>query len=150
MSQPNVAPRLILGDAAVDDRGEVTFVNDWWFDGVKRFYVITNHRPGFVRAWHDHKREAKYIHVIQGAAIVGLVAVENWDQPSRTLDVHRYVLSSRRPAVLCAPPGYANGIMSLSGDTKVVVFSTMTLEESLEDDYRFDARLWDIWSITDR
>ena len=31
------------GDVAVDDRGEVGFVNDFDFAGVKRFYAVRNH-----------------------------------------------------------------------------------------------------------
>ena len=53
-------PVLFSGDVAVDDRGEVSFVNDFDFEGVKRFYTVKNHRRGFVRAWHAHRREAKH------------------------------------------------------------------------------------------
>ena len=40
------------------DRGEVGFVNDFDFEGVKRFYTLKNHPAGYVRAWHAHRREA--------------------------------------------------------------------------------------------
>ena len=43
------------GGVAVDDRGEVGFVNDFTFSGVKRFYTVANHSDGFVRAWHGHR-----------------------------------------------------------------------------------------------
>ena len=49
----------IKGAVHVDDRGEVGFVNDFDFDGVKRFYTIRNHRVGFVRAWHALSRNPK-------------------------------------------------------------------------------------------
>ena len=49
-------PLLIEGGLAVDDRGEVRFVNGFGFEGVKRFYAVSNHQPGFVRAWHAHRR----------------------------------------------------------------------------------------------
>ena len=55
------APWLIEGGLAVDDRGIVSFVNDFDFAGVKRFYMVSNHKAGFVRAWHAHKHEAKYV-----------------------------------------------------------------------------------------
>ena len=34
----------MVGDLAVDDRGEVGFVNDFDFAGVKRFYTVRNHQ----------------------------------------------------------------------------------------------------------
>ena len=143
-------PRLIEGGLAVDDRGQVGFVNDFDFAGVKRFYTVSNHRPGFVRAWHAHRREAKYVTVLRGAAVVGAVKIDHWEHPSRDSQVSRYVLSSRKPSVLYIPPGYANGFMSLTADTLMVFFSTSTLDESRGDDLRYDARYWDIWGVAER
>ncbi len=143
-------PTLMRGALAVDDRGEVGFVNDFSFQGVKRFYSITNHRSHFVRAWHGHRKEAKYVTAALGAAIVGAVKVDNWDNPSKDLPVERFVLSAKSPSVLLIPPGYANGFMSLTDDLKLMFFSTSTLEESAADDIRFDSRLWDIWQVTER
>ena len=143
-------PTLINGDLAVDDRGQVTFVNDFDFAGVKRFYSVRNHRQGFVRAWHGHRKEAKYVTVVAGAALVGAVAIDNWDKPSRDLKVDRYVLSAQKPRVLFIPAGYANGFMSLTEDAHLMFFSTSTVEESRNDDVRVDARYWDIWTVEER
>ena len=144
-------PRLIEGGLAVDDRGEVSFVNDFDFAGVKRFYTVTNHQAGFVRAWHAHRCEAKYVTVLRGAAIVAAVWIDDWDNPSKDDDyVHRYVLSAHKPAVLYIPAGYANGSMSLTSDTLLAFFSTATLQESRDDDVRYDARYWDIWEVIER
>lgn len=137
-------PTLIQGDIAVDDRGSVSFVNGFGFEGVKRYYVITNHKVGTVRAWHAHRREAKYVTVLHGAAVVGVVKVDGTEEPIR------YVLSAQRPAVLFIPPGYANGFMPLVEHTMVAFFSTATLEESCLDDIRYDARCWDIWDVKER
>lgn len=144
------APRLIEGAKAVDDRGSVTFVNGFDFAGVKRFYVVANHRRGFVRAWHAHRNEAKYVAAISGAAVVGAVAIDDWERPSKDAHIERFVLSADRPAVLYIPPGYANGFMSLTTDAKLAFFSTSTVDESRADDVRFDARYWDAWSVEER
>lgn len=143
-------PRLLQGDIAVDDRGEVGFVNEFRFEGVKRFYMVADHRQGFVRAWHAHRREAKYVMAVQGSAVVGAVQIDDWQQPSKSARVWRYVLSARTPSVLYIPPGFANGFMSLTEDAKLIFFSTSTIDESREDDVRFDARYWDIWSVEER
>lgn len=143
-------PVLHAGDLAVDDRGQVSFVNDFDFAGVKRFYTVKNHRSGFVRAWHAHRSEAKYVTVVTGAALVGAVAIDDWERPSKESVVHRFVLAAQKPRVLYIPPGYANGFMSLTDDAHLVFFSTATLQESLGDDRRYDARHWDIWTVEER
>ena len=142
--------RVMGGAVAVDDRGSVMFVNDFNFQGVKRFYVVRNHRAELVRAWHAHRNEAKYVTVLSGSAIVGAVKIDNWERPSRDLPVHRQVMSADSPQVLFIPPGHANGFMSLVADTRVVFFSTSTVEESRQDDVRYEARYWDVWHVTER
>jgi dTDP-4-dehydrorhamnose 3,5-epimerase-like enzyme len=139
-------PKIINGGLATDDRGTVRFVNEFNFDGVKRFYQIQNHRAGFIRAWHGHHKEGKYVYVAKGTAIIGAVPIDmmiekNVDQSK----VFKTVLSSNNPKVLFIPAGYANGFKSLEAGTIVQFFSTSTLEDSLGDDIRFDYDLVNIW-----
>ncbi len=143
-------PRLIKGGLAVDDRGQVSFVNDFDFKGVKRFYAVENHRCGFIRAWHAHRKESKYVMVVKGAALIGAVEIDDWDNPSKDARVHRHVLSEQAPSVLFIPAGYANGFMSLTEDTKILFFSTRSLADSLGDDVRYDPRHWDPWTVEER
>jgi dTDP-4-dehydrorhamnose 3,5-epimerase-like enzyme len=150
MNKEKEMPHLIQGGLAVDDRGQVVFVNDFDFKGVKRFYSVSNHASNFVRAWHAHKKEAKYVLVTQGAAIIGAVEVDNWDDPSKDTEVHRFVLAAQKPSVLYIPAGYANGFMTLTEDTQLMFFSTSSLEESKGDDFRYEARHWHIWGVTER
>jgi dTDP-4-dehydrorhamnose 3,5-epimerase len=144
------APKLYEGGLAIDDRGVVGFVNGFSLVGIKRFYWVKNNRQGFVRAWHAHQREAKYFTVVSGAALIGVVQIDDWKNPSKESKAWKYVLSSERPSILYVPAGFANGFMSLTGYTRLVVFSTASLEESKADDVRFPARYWDIWNIEER
>jgi dTDP-4-dehydrorhamnose 3,5-epimerase len=143
-------PQLIDGNLAVDDRGVLGFINGFNFKKVKRFYWVTNHRKNFVRAWHAHKHEAKYVTVIQGAALICAVKIDRWNNPSKDCPLWRYSLSEQKPALLYIPAGYANGFMSLTKDAKLVFFSTASLVESKNDDFRFEARYWDPWKIIER
>ena len=145
-----MAPELLRGALAVDDRGEVGFVNEFGFADVKRFYTVSNHATGFVRAWHGHRHEAKYVLAVSGSALVCCVEIDDWDHPSQELAVQRFVLSDRSPAVLHVPAGYVNGFMTLTPDAKLMFFSTSTLDESLGDDIRFPARYWDPWQVEER
>jgi dTDP-4-dehydrorhamnose 3,5-epimerase-like enzyme len=142
--------KLFEGAVAVDDRGRLSFVNGFDFCGVKRFYAVENHRQGFIRAWHGHKNEAKYVYAARGSAIVGAVKIDDFANPSASLVPSRYVLSADKPSILYIPAGHANGFMSLSDDLLLMFFSTSSLEESKGDDYRYDARFWDIWQIVER
>ncbi|MDO8463078.1 MAG: dTDP-4-dehydrorhamnose 3,5-epimerase family protein [bacterium] len=139
------------GGLAVDDRGAVGFVNGFAFQGVQRFYVLTNHQHGFIRAWHAHRREAKYVFVVRGAALIGAVKiVGDWEHPAKDAPTLRAVMSAQKPAVLYIPPGYANGAMSLTPDATIMYFSTATMDETKNDDVRYDARYWDCWSVEER
>ena len=130
--------KILGGGLAVDDRGSVSFVNDFNFDGVKRFYQVENHKRGFIRAWHAHLKEGKYVYVCQGSALVGAVNLE-------TEEIEKFVLSSKSPKILWIPPNYANGFKSLEENTKIIFFSTSSLEDSVGDDIRFDYVKWNIW-----
>jgi dTDP-4-dehydrorhamnose 3,5-epimerase len=145
-----MGPELLRGGLAVDDRGEVGFVNDLDFSDVKRFYTVSNHRAGFVRAWHGHRHEAKYVLAVGGAALVCCVEIDDWATPSAELPVERFVLSDRSPTILRVPAGYVNGFMTLSAGAKLMFFSTSTLQESVGDDIRFPARYWDPWDVEER
>lgn len=134
-------PELIQGGVAVDDRGSVRFVNDFDFKKVKRFYQVENHNKGFIRAWHGHKKEGKYVYVVSGSALIGVVDLKN-----KKL-VQRLILSDQKPQILWIPPNNANGFMNLEDNTKIMFFSTSTLKQSLNDDIRFPYDEWDIWNV---
>ena len=131
---------LINGDIAIDDRGSVTFVNDFNFDGVKRFYMVQNHAKGFVRAWHGHKKEGKYVLVVRGTIKLATVTMDD----DEDLEVH--ILSATKPKILFIPPNHYNGFKTLTDDAQVMFFSTVTMEEAKDDDYRKKADYWDCWT----
>jgi len=143
-------PSLLVGDLSVDDRGEVGFVNEFDMKSIRRFYTVCNHSAGLVRAWHAHKKEKKFVTVVNGSAIVAAVCIDNWQKPSKDLQVHRYVLTAKKPTVLFIPNGYANGFLTLTEDAKLIFFSSATLQESIDDDFRFKADYWNPWEVIER
>jgi len=143
-------PFIINGDLSVDDRGELAFVNQFNMELVKRFYVVSNHKQGFIRAWHAHKIESKYVFIVNGTALISTVKIDDWENPSSELIVDKFVLTAKKPAILYIPSGYANGFKTLSTNTKIMFFSTSTLKDSVGDDYRFDAYKWNPWEIVER
>lgn len=124
---------LVQGKNFVDDRGMLTFFNDFDFSEVKRMYLVRNHKAGFIRAWHGHKKEAKYITVLQGSAIIASMAMNVENQQGT---VKKVTLSEYDPKIFYIPPGYYNGFKTLTDNTILQFFSTTTIDEAKYDDYR--------------
>ena len=116
-------PFIINGDLSIDDRGELMFVNQFNMELVKRFYVVSNHKQGFIRAWHAHKIESKYVFIVNGTALISTVEIDDWENPSSDLIVDKFVLTAKKPSILHIPSGYAHGFKTLSTDTKIMFFS---------------------------
>ena len=137
-------PILIIGGISKDNRGSVSFNNNLDLKHVKRFYIVKNKKINFVRAWHGHKVEAKYILCLQGKAKISAVKINNFKNPSRKTKVYSWIIDNKIPNVIYIPPGYANGSKSLSKYMKLMVLSTTSLKKSLKDDYRFPKEIWKI------
>ncbi len=142
-------PQLIKGGLAVDERGQVTFANDFDFKGVKRFYMVENFSQEIIRGFHGHLKEAKYGLAVSGTALVVVGRMDNPEKPDKNGEIHRFILSARKPEVLCIPAGYANGIRALEKGAKVIFFSTASMEETKDDDFRFPYDYWgkEVWEI---
>jgi nucleoside-diphosphate-sugar epimerase/dTDP-4-dehydrorhamnose 3,5-epimerase-like enzyme len=144
--------KLIPGGVAVDDRGLLNYANEFNFYGVKRFYQVQNFSTSTIRAFHGHLNEAKYVYVSKGSAIVAAVELDDYESPSKKQKVNRFILSDKNPQILFIPPKYANGFRPLENDTRILFFSTSSLEESKGDDYRYPADYWgeNIWEVENR
>ena len=121
---------ILDGAVATDDRGCVRFVNDFDFSRVKRFYQVENHKRGFIRAWHGHKKAAKYVYVPKGTAVIGVVKLP-LSSTSESHNPEKFILSANKPQILYIPKGFANGAMTLEENTIIQYFSTSSLEESI-------------------
>jgi dTDP-4-dehydrorhamnose 3,5-epimerase-like enzyme len=143
-------PTVIPGGLATDDRGTLTFINGLNLSDFKRFYTVSNHSQGFIRAWHGHLLESKVIFILSGSALVCAVKMTNSSEPDKSEDVTRVVLTHSTPNALFIPAGYANGLMTLTKDARLLIFSNTTVEESRNDDYRFPFDYWNPWEIVQR
>lgn len=145
-----IEPTVITGGRATDDRGALGFINGFDLSQFKRFYTVENHETGFIRAWHGHLKEGKAIIVVRGAALVCAVRMTDPYLPSKDVEIKRVVLSATNTSALFIPAGFANGFKTLTPDALILVLSTTTLDESLNDDYRFEYDYWNPWEVVPR
>jgi dTDP-4-dehydrorhamnose 3,5-epimerase-like enzyme len=138
-------PRFIEGGAFSDERGALSYVNGFNMLEVRRFYLIGHPDVSIVRAWQGHQMEQKWFYVTNGKFKVVVVKPDNWEKPSMALRSNEFILSADHPGVLHVPGGYANGFKALEPDSQMMVFSDFTVEQSKNDNYRFEAGLWGIW-----
>ncbi len=139
-------PELITGGVHTDGRGQLKFVNDFTFQDVKRFYCITHPNTEIVRAWQGHRIEKKAFYVLSGSFLICTVEIDNWSTPSPDLPVLEFKLTGTESQVLVLPAGYANGFRALDNDSQIMVFSSLDIDESQQDDYRFPQENWYTWN----
>jgi dTDP-4-dehydrorhamnose 3,5-epimerase-like enzyme len=143
-SDQGLNPFLIDGGSYVDARGSISFVNDFDFCGIDRFYWVRATQRGVPRGWVGHRRERKWFAVLQGEVLIAVVAPDDWQSPRSDLPVTRYHLKSTNPQVLHIPPGYATANLTLTPDALLLIFSSGKLEDIKTDDYRFPVDQWPI------
>lgn len=132
-------PKIYNIGTFVDDRGTLNFSNEFnEFNKIKRFYTVSNHSVNFIRAWHGHKEEEKYIYITFGVALIGAVNLT-------TENIYKFTISATTPKLLYIPKNHANGFKTLKPNTTLLIFSTSTVEESKNDDIRFPYNKWNIW-----
>ena len=146
----NNQPRIIPGGNFIDDRGVLGYLNSLEDFTVKRIYVISNHQERYIRAWHGHKIEEKIFFPICGSFLIGAVPIDNFENPNLQIIPTKKILSEFTIEGFRIPAGFANGIMGLTRDAKLLVLSNVTLDQSKDDDFRFSWDTWNIWDVANR
>ncbi len=139
-------PILIQGGQYTDVRGTVSFVNDFRFEEVKRFYVIEHPDTAIIRAWHGHQIERKWFYIVVGEFKVVIIKPDNWESPRNYLQIYEFELNVSQAQILLVPGGFVNGFKAIVPNSKVIVYSNLSIEESANDDFRFDSALWFDWA----
>ena len=143
-------PKIIQGNRIYDNRGSLIFNNNLDFNKIKRFYIVHNYSKNFVRAWHGHLKEEKYIKCLKGTFQICAVKIDNVKKPNKKNKIFSFYLNESNNDFVHIPKGYANGSMSLEDNSKLLIFSSHTLQDSIKDDYRFESRYWNPWKIDER
>jgi dTDP-4-dehydrorhamnose 3,5-epimerase-like enzyme len=132
-----MSPNIIKGNKYSDNRGTIIFNNDYDASQVKRIYFIENIDTHFVRGWQGHKVEQRWFSVLNGSFRINTIAVDNWENPSKTLVFEMFELHANNFDILHVPMGYITSILALEENSKLMVMSDYKLG-AIDDEYRYD------------
>ena len=142
--ESNNIPQIITGGSHKDHRGTISFVNDFKFEGVNRFYTIHHPDTSTIRAWQGHTQESKYYYPVKGSWIIAWVKME-FDKPEEDWIAEYIKLNASESKIIFLPPGYANGFKALEDDSIIIGFSAPgELEE--KEILRWELNKWLDWS----
>lgn len=129
-------PNIISGGLHSDARGILLYNNAFNASQVKRFYLIENIDTGIIRAWQGHRVEQRWFSAIHGSFKIKLVAISNWENPSRSGEIITFILDSKNLDILHVPNGYVSSIQALSIGSRLLVLADHSLNE-ISDEFRF-------------
>lgn len=138
-------PSLIDGGVFHDETGYLSFVNDFDLANIQRFYVINQGLSDEPKAWQGHPVEEKFFYCISGSCNIFCVAIDDWGNPSQNLQPMKFELCAKKPQILCIPNGYANAILAREDETKIISFSKVALQDSVEEKIKYDKNIWVNW-----
>lgn len=130
-------PKIISGGSHSDTRGTVRFNNPFDATAIKRIYLIENNKITLVRGWQGHRIEQRWFSVMQGSFKIELIAIDNWEHPSRDLKSLSFFVNNEMLDVLHVPQGYVSSIQALEEGAKLLVMSDYLLGE-VKDEFRYD------------
>jgi dTDP-4-dehydrorhamnose 3,5-epimerase-like enzyme len=128
---------LIIGNRYDDARGQLFYNNDFDATQIKRIYIIENNATNFVRGWQGHQIEQRWFSAVKGKFKIELILIDNWEQPSKDLKVHSFVIDSNKLDVIHVPKGYVSSIQSLYEGSKLLVMADYLLGE-IKDEFRYE------------
>lgn len=137
--------KVIQGEIYKDERGQISSLNEFHFEEIRRTYIIHHPDSSVVRGWHAHQQERKWFYCIKGTFSVALVKIDNWDNPSCYLKAQIFHLNENDSKMVCVPAGYANCLKAQEDGSIMQVFSDKILEEALGDSWRYEKNMWVDW-----
>lgn len=127
---------LLEGKIHQDERGIITFNNDFDASKIKRIYTIENHSVDFIRGWQGHKIEQRWFACMKGKFEISVVKVDDFVHPSKDLEISKFILEDSQLDYLHIPSGYITAIKSREIESKLLVLADFGLGE-IQDEYRF-------------
>lgn len=127
---------ILEGKKHSDERGIITYNNDFDASQIKRIYTIENPSTEFIRGWQGHKIEQRWFSAVKGSFKISVIEVDDFENPSKNLAVKHYTLNDENLSYLHIPKGRITAIQALENNSKLLVLADYALDE-VQDEYRF-------------
>lgn len=128
---------LLEGKKYQDERGIITYNNDFDATEIKRIYTIENHSTDFIRGWQGHKIEQRWFASIKGSFEISVIEVDDFTNPSKDLIIQKYILTDDVLTYLHIPSGHITAILARENESKLLVLADYGLGE-INDEYRYN------------
>jgi hypothetical protein len=136
MSSTIQEPFLHKGSQHTDERGIITYNNNFDASSVKRIYTIENFSTDFKRGWQGHKIEQRWFSAMMGCFVIEVKPIIAFEQLMLDSAVHTFLLEDTTLDYLQVPAGYVTRIQALEKGAKLLALSDYHLGE-IQDEYRF-------------
>lgn len=133
---PTPSPQYLEGKNHQDERGIITYNNDFDASQVKRIYTIENHSSDFIRGWQGHQVEQRWFACMKGSFYIFVMKVDDFTNPSRDLTIQKYLLTDDALTYLHIPSGCITAIQAKTDGSKLLVLADYGLGE-INDEYRY-------------
>lgn len=130
-------PQLLTGNRHKDERGIITFNNEFDASLIKRIYTIENANVDFIRGWQGHKIESRWFACMKGVFEISVIQLNNFENPDSKQEIHKFVLTDEKLTYLHVPAFCITAIQAKEIGSKLLVMSDYVIGE-VKDEYRFD------------
>lgn len=127
---------LLEGKKNTDERGLITFNNDFDASPVKRIYTIENHSTDFIRGWQGHQVEQRWFSCMKGSFEIFVIEADDITNISKDAIIQKYFLTDEVLTYLHIPSGYITAIQATENGSKLLVLADYGLGE-INDEYRY-------------
>lgn len=142
LQSPIPNPQSLKGNRHEDERGIITYNNDFDVSKVKRIYTIENHSVDFIRGWQGHKVEQRWFAAMKGSFEISVIPIDDFEKPSKDLTIQQYILNDESLTYLHIPSGHITAIQALEEKSKLLVLADYALGE-VQDEIRYPVEFFD-------
>lgn len=136
LQSPIPNPQSLKGNRHEDERGIITYNNDFDASQIKRIYTLENHSTAFIRGWQGHQIEQRWFAAMKGTFEIAVIQVDDFENPSPHLPIQTFNLTDETLTYLQIPAGCITAIQAKEKGSKLLVLSDYSLGE-VKDEYRF-------------
>ena len=130
-------PQLLEGKKHQDERGIITYNNDFDATSIKRVYTIENVDVHFIRGWQGHKMDQRWFSAIKGTFKIQILSIDYFEKGLEGLKPYCFVLKADQMDILHVPAGFVSSIQALEVDAKLLVLADYKVGE-VDDEFRFE------------